>query len=95
MTKDHFLYDQIHKSRQFQCMPYIPGSESLADVRARLIPLLQGELAQDLAAGKRVLICGHSNSLRALITLLEGESDSSFRFAMCLTVIKAYLSRKI
>lgn len=73
MGKDHPLYDTIHSSRQFRGVPHIPATESLVDVRERLKVLLEGELADDLRQGKRVLICAHSNSLRALITLLEGK----------------------
>ena len=47
-----------------------PG-ESLADVATRLLPCWEEVLAPDLAAGRTVLVTAHSNSLRALIALLD------------------------
>ncbi|WP_347058385.1 2,3-bisphosphoglycerate-dependent phosphoglycerate mutase [Blastococcus sp. HT6-30] len=47
-----------------------PG-ESLADVSARLRPCWENALAPDLRAGLTVLVTAHSNSLRALIALLD------------------------
>ena len=47
-----------------------PG-ESLADVSARLLPCWDDALAPDLKAGLTVLVTAHSNSLRALIALLD------------------------
>ncbi|MDK3255401.1 2,3-bisphosphoglycerate-dependent phosphoglycerate mutase [Blastococcus capsensis] len=47
-----------------------PG-ESLADVAARLLPCWKDVLAPDLRAGHTVLVTAHSNSLRALIALLD------------------------
>ncbi|SEK92564.1 2,3-bisphosphoglycerate-dependent phosphoglycerate mutase [Blastococcus sp. DSM 46786] len=45
--------------------------ESLADVAARLRPCWEDALAPDLRAGHTVLVTAHSNSLRALIALLD------------------------
>ena len=47
-------------------------AESLADVAARLLPCWDEVLAPDLRAGCTVLVTAHSNSLRALIALLDG-----------------------
>ncbi|NEK85950.1 2,3-bisphosphoglycerate-dependent phosphoglycerate mutase [Blastococcus saxobsidens] len=47
-----------------------PG-ESLADVLSRLRPCWEEVLAPDLRAGRTVLVVAHSNSLRALIALLD------------------------
>ncbi|WP_265522798.1 2,3-bisphosphoglycerate-dependent phosphoglycerate mutase [Oerskovia flava] len=46
------------------------GTESLADVVARLAPFW-AELQGDLAAGRSVLVVGHGNSLRALSLLVD------------------------
>lgn len=48
-----------------------PG-ESLADVSTRLRPCWADVLAPDLRRGLTVLVTAHSNSLRALIALLDG-----------------------
>ncbi|SOD94744.1 2,3-bisphosphoglycerate-dependent phosphoglycerate mutase [Blastococcus haudaquaticus] len=48
-----------------------PG-ESLADVAARLRPCWEDVLAPDLRVGRTVLVVAHSNSLRALIAVLDG-----------------------
>ncbi|MCX2180224.1 2,3-bisphosphoglycerate-dependent phosphoglycerate mutase [Streptomyces sp. SKN60] len=50
----------------------LPRSESLADVLARLLPYLDGVVAPELRAGHTVLVTAHSNSLRALVSHLDG-----------------------
>ncbi|MGY2001281.1 2,3-bisphosphoglycerate-dependent phosphoglycerate mutase [Blastococcus sp. SYSU DS1024] len=47
------------------------AGESLADVSARLLPCWNDVLAPDLRAGLTVLVVAHSNSLRALMALLD------------------------
>lgn len=54
-----------------------PRSESLKDVLARVLPYWRGTILPQLAAGKRVLIVAHGNSLRALMKHLEGISDDA------------------
>ncbi|RBM17719.1 phosphoglyceromutase [Prauserella sp. PE36] len=49
----------------------LPGTESLADVLARLTEYWPA-IAADLRANRTVLVVGHSNSLRALCVLLDG-----------------------
>ncbi|MEU8617539.1 2,3-bisphosphoglycerate-dependent phosphoglycerate mutase [Streptomyces sp. NPDC048623] len=49
----------------------LPRSESLADVRARLLPYLYGVVAPELRSGHTVLVTAHSNSLRALVSHLD------------------------
>jgi 2,3-bisphosphoglycerate-dependent phosphoglycerate mutase len=49
----------------------LPASESLADVRRRLVPYWAESIAPDLAAGATVLVVAHSNSLRALCMYLD------------------------
>jgi 2,3-bisphosphoglycerate-dependent phosphoglycerate mutase len=50
----------------------LPTTESLADVRRRLVPYWSEVIAPDLAAGATVLVVAHSNSLRALCMHLDG-----------------------
>jgi 2,3-bisphosphoglycerate-dependent phosphoglycerate mutase len=49
----------------------LPRTESLADTLQRLLPYWNEEIAPVLAAGKRVLIVAHHNTLRALVKHLE------------------------
>ena len=49
----------------------VPLTESLADTRVRVQPLWQKELQPQLLAGKNVLLVGHANCLRALISCIQ------------------------
>jgi 2,3-bisphosphoglycerate-dependent phosphoglycerate mutase len=53
----------------------LPGTESLADTVARVVPFWQHDIAPYIQKGERVLIAAHGNSLRALIMHLEGMSE--------------------
>lgn len=53
-----------------------PATECLEDVVKRLIPYWEDVIvAEDLRAGKTVLVAAHGNSLRALVKHLDGISD--------------------
>ncbi|MGL9728454.1 2,3-bisphosphoglycerate-dependent phosphoglycerate mutase [Enterococcus sp. DIV0756] len=49
----------------------IPVGESLHMTLQRVMPLWQDQLAPNLLAEKTTLVCGHGNSLRALVQFLE------------------------
>lgn len=49
----------------------IPVGESLHMTLQRVMPLWQDQLAPNLLAEKTILVCGHGNSLRALVQFLE------------------------
>ena len=53
-----------------------PLTECLADVVARFAPYYEQTIADDLKAGKTVLIVAHGNSLRALVKYLDDMSDA-------------------
>lgn len=53
----------------------IPLTESLKDTVARFVPYWEGTIAPQVAAGKRVLIVAHGNSLRALVKYLDNISE--------------------
>ncbi len=53
----------------------LPRTECLKDVIARMMPYWEGPLADDLRAGRTVLVAAHGNSLRALVKHLDGISD--------------------
>ena len=53
----------------------VPRTESLKDTIARAVPYYEAEIAPALAAGKRVIISAHGNSLRGIIKYLSNISD--------------------
>jgi 2,3-bisphosphoglycerate-dependent phosphoglycerate mutase len=53
----------------------IPLTESLALTVERFVPYWEDVISKDVAAGKRILIVAHGNSLRALVKYLDGISD--------------------
>ena len=55
----------------------IPRSECLKDTVARVVPCWKERIAPRVAAGERVLVAAHGNSLRALIKYFDGMSDAA------------------
>jgi 2,3-bisphosphoglycerate-dependent phosphoglycerate mutase len=55
----------------------LPATESLKDTLARVAVYWQSHLAPALAAGQKVLVVAHGNSLRALVKMLDGISDQA------------------
>jgi 2,3-bisphosphoglycerate-dependent phosphoglycerate mutase len=53
----------------------LPLTECLKDTVERFLPCWQGEIAPEIAAGRRVLIAAHGNSLRALVKFLDEVPD--------------------
>ena len=49
----------------------MPLTESLATTIERVVPYFESEIKPQMAAGKRVLIAAHGNSLRALVKYFE------------------------
>jgi 2,3-bisphosphoglycerate-dependent phosphoglycerate mutase len=60
--------------RSFAVRP--PGGESLADTAARVLPYYHSAIEPMLRDGENVLIVAHGNSLRALMMVLEGISET-------------------
>jgi 2,3-bisphosphoglycerate-dependent phosphoglycerate mutase len=54
----------------------LPGTESLKTTLARVQPYWEQRILPEIRQGRNVLIAAHGNSLRALVKLLEGISDS-------------------
>ena len=52
-----------------------PHSEALKQTVERVIPYFQTEIMPKVAAGRRILIAAHGNSLRALVKYLDAISD--------------------
>jgi 2,3-bisphosphoglycerate-dependent phosphoglycerate mutase len=55
----------------------VPLTECLKDTVARVVPYWQSRIAPRIAAGERVVVAAHGNSLRALIKYLDGLSDQA------------------
>jgi len=54
----------------------VPRTECLKDTVARVVPYWHERIAPRIAAGERVLVAAHGNSLRALVKFLDGVSDA-------------------
>jgi 2,3-bisphosphoglycerate-dependent phosphoglycerate mutase len=54
----------------------VPLTESLKTTIERVLPYWQTEIAPKIAAGKRIIVSAHGNSLRALVKHLDGLSDA-------------------
>jgi 2,3-bisphosphoglycerate-dependent phosphoglycerate mutase len=65
--------------RRYAAVPpgELPSSESLKDTLARVLPFWNARIAPELLAGRNVLVAAHGNSLRALVKMLDGMSDSA------------------
>ena len=55
----------------------LPLTECLEDTVKRFLPLWNDTIAPMVRSGKRVLICAHGNSLRALVKFLDQVSDEA------------------
>ncbi len=54
----------------------MPRTECLKDTVARVVPFWHERIVPRVAAGERVLVAAHGNSLRALVKFLDGISDA-------------------
>jgi len=68
-------FSQAHDVRYADLGSELPRSECLEDVIVRLLPYWDGPVADDLRAGRTVLIAAHGNSLRGIVKHLDGISD--------------------
>ena len=55
----------------------IPRTECLKDTVARVVPYWKEQIAPRVAAGERILIAAHGNSLRALIKYFDNLSEEA------------------
>jgi 2,3-bisphosphoglycerate-dependent phosphoglycerate mutase len=70
-------FSQAHDVRYSGLGDELPRTECLKDVIGRLLPYWDGPLADDLRAGKTVLVAAHGNSLRAIVKHLDAISDDA------------------
>jgi 2,3-bisphosphoglycerate-dependent phosphoglycerate mutase len=68
-------YDFAHDRRYAGVA--VPATETLKSTLERVRPYWEGEIAGRLAAGDRVMIAAHGNSLRAIVKLLFNVSDQA------------------
>ena len=72
--------DQRHPSRDPRYASLdpkeLPLTESLKDTVARFLPYWHQAIAPTIAAGRRVIIAAHGNSLRALVKYLDEVSEA-------------------
>jgi len=54
----------------------VPLTECLKDTVARVLPFWHSTLAPAIAAGERLLVSAHGNSMRALVKYLDGIGDA-------------------
>ncbi len=64
--------DEIYKDVE---PALLPRCECLKDVVERFLPYWETEIVPVLKKGKRVLICAHGNSMRALVKYLDNIAD--------------------
>ncbi|MCK6371108.1 MAG: 2,3-diphosphoglycerate-dependent phosphoglycerate mutase [Gammaproteobacteria bacterium] len=69
--------DQRHPrfDRRYRGISPLPGTVSLKDTLARVLPYWEPSIAPRLSAGVKGLVAAHGNSLRALVKMLDGISD--------------------
>ena len=66
-------YD-VALDRRYAGIP-VPGTESLKDTIARVLPYFENHIAPALTAGDRVIVAAHGNSLRAMEKYLSNIAD--------------------
>jgi len=65
--------------RRYAAVPpgRLPATESLKTTLDRVLPYWHEAIVPQIEQGRRVLICAHGNSLRALVKHLDGVSDEA------------------
>jgi len=69
----HPRFDRRYKNVSPQLLP---STESLKTTLDRVLPYWNERLAPELKAGRNLLVVAHGNSLRALVKMLDGMSDT-------------------
>ncbi|MCS7093557.1 MAG: 2,3-bisphosphoglycerate-dependent phosphoglycerate mutase [Patescibacteria group bacterium] len=81
--------------RSYEVAP--PGGESLKDTYNRVIPYFRKEIEPKLNRQKKILLSGHSNSIRALVKYLDNLSDQeivSVNIPYCIPLVYEFENRK-
>ena len=76
MTREHPYW--TGSDRRYAAVPAaaLPATESTATTGLRVLPYWKEVLQPAAAAGKRLLVVAHGNSLRALVKHIDGISDA-------------------
>lgn len=72
IERNHPIQQSIRTDARYRNGVVVPAAESLSDTLKRVTAVWDDTLRPALAAGKRVLVVSHGNTLRALVTLLDG-----------------------
>ncbi len=69
--------DERHPAHdpRYHAITGLPGTESLKDTLARVLPFWQDSVAPRLLRGENVLVTAHGNSLRAMVKMLDNMSE--------------------
>jgi 2,3-bisphosphoglycerate-dependent phosphoglycerate mutase len=72
------LNDERHPAQdpRYRQITGLPGTESLKDTLARVLPFWQDDVAPRLLRGENVLLAAHGNSLRAVVKMLDNMSEA-------------------
>lgn len=68
----------------------LPAAESLKNTYERVIPYFKTKIESELKSGKKIILSGHSNSIRAIVKYLENLSDeeiTSVNIPYCIPLI--------
>jgi 2,3-bisphosphoglycerate-dependent phosphoglycerate mutase len=68
----HPINDPVYKNIDTSLLP---SSECLKDTYARSVPYFQTSIEPEIKKGKKIVLSGHHNSLRAIIKHLDNISD--------------------
>jgi 2,3-bisphosphoglycerate-dependent phosphoglycerate mutase len=68
---------QFQNDRRYADVPSLPRGESLKTTLDRVLPYWDVVIAPELHRGRNLIIAAHGNSLRAIVKLLFGLSDSA------------------
>ncbi|MBI4386147.1 MAG: 2,3-diphosphoglycerate-dependent phosphoglycerate mutase [Elusimicrobia bacterium] len=88
-TAERFGAAQVHIwRRSYDVAP--PEGESLKDTAARALPFFRTKILPEVAAGRKVLVVAHGNSLRAIVMELDGlskEQVMELNIATCRPIV--------
>ncbi len=68
----------------------LPAAESLKNTYERVIPYFKTKIEPELKSGRKIILSGHSNSIRAIVKYLENLSDeeiTSVNIPYCIPLI--------
>jgi len=70
----HPINDSVYKSLD---PSLLPDSESLKNTYERVIPYFKDMVEPEIKNGKKIILSGHSNSIRAIVKYLDNISDEN------------------